>query len=120
MFGRPHFPYSLQTRRSRRHHGKPEYHRNIPSAFFGLVVAGLFAVTIAEPNWFHLDGGLCTGRHVGLYTIFGADDQHLKGIKLVMRSKLLLSKISSYKSVPQEKNNIYFYSVFDILAAESE
>ena len=71
MFPRSHFPYSFHTRRYRRRHGKPEYHRNIPSAFFGLVVTGLFAVIMAEPNWFHLDGGVCTGKHVGLYTIFG-------------------------------------------------
>ena len=79
MFARPHFPYSFQSRRHRRRHGKPDNHRNIPSAFFGLVVTGLFAVTMAEPNWFRLQGGVCTGKHLGLYTIFGMDVEHLKG-----------------------------------------
>jgi len=78
MFPRTHLPYSLHSRRHRRRHGKPEYRRNIPSAFFGLVVTGLFAVTMAEPNWFHLSGGICTGKHIGLYTIFGVDKSQLK------------------------------------------
>lgn len=78
--GRANFPYTFHSRRRRRHrrHGKPEFRRNIPSAFFGLIVTGLYAVTMAEPNWFQLEGGECTGKHLGLYTIFGMDVEHMK------------------------------------------
>ena len=79
---RSHFPYSLHTRRHHRHrrrYGKPDNPRNIPSAFFGLVVTGLYAVTMAEPNWFELHGGECSGKHIGLYTIFGMNIDHVKG-----------------------------------------
>jgi len=81
MFARAPFPYRFHTRRgrSRRRHGKPETNRNIPSAFFGLVVTGLYAITMAEPNWFELDGGICSGRHIGLYTIFGMNIRLIKG-----------------------------------------
>lgn len=82
MFARAPFPYRFHTRRgrSRRRHGKPETNRNIPSAFFGLVVTGLYAITMAEPNWFELDGGICSGRHIGLYTIFGMNIRLIKGM----------------------------------------
>lgn len=81
MFTRAPFPYRLHSRsgRSRRQNGKPDNERNIPSAFFGLVVTGLYAITMAEPNWFNLDGGICSGRHIGLYTIFGMNVKHIKG-----------------------------------------
>jgi len=83
MFTRASFPYHFQSRRSsrrRRRHGKPDSKRNIPAAFFGLVVTGLYAITMAEPNWFELDGGICTGRHIGLYTIFGMNISRIKGM----------------------------------------
>lgn len=81
MFSRAPFPYRLHSRRGRRRrrNGKPNTERNIPSAFFGLVVTGLYAITMAEPNWFELDGGVCTGRHIGLYTIFGMNLKFIKG-----------------------------------------
>jgi len=40
----------------------------------------LYAITMAEPNWFELDGGICTGRHIGLYTIFGMNISRIKGM----------------------------------------
>lgn len=80
MFASTYFPYVLPSQAQRRHrHGKPDSQRNIPAAFFGLIVTGLFAVTLAEPNWFRLSGGECAGKHLGLYTIFGLDLEHLKG-----------------------------------------
>lgn len=94
--GRANFPYTFHSRRRRRHrrHGKPEFRRNIPSAFFGLIVTGLYAVTMAEPNWFQLEGGECTGKHLGLYTIFGMDVEHMKGMYIIriIKSADLASK----------------------------
>lgn len=83
MFARSSIPYYFHSRRSGRHrrsHGKPDNRRNIPSAFFGLVVTGLYAITMAEPNWFQLSGGVCSGKHLGLYTIFGLNVDTLRGM----------------------------------------
>ena len=80
MFSRTSLPYSIQTRRHRRRrrgHGKPDTQRNMASAFFGLVVTGLFAVAMAEPNWFRLTGGYCSGKHLGMYPIFGLKLQNI-------------------------------------------
>ena len=80
MFARTSLPYNIYTRRHRRRrrgHAKPETHRNMAAAFFGLVVTGLFAVAMAEPNWFRLMGGHCSGKHLGMYPIFGLKMQHL-------------------------------------------
>lgn len=83
MFARSSIPYYFHSRangRHRRRYGKPDTRRNIPSAFFGLVVTGLYAITMAEPNWFKLNGGTCSGRRLGLYTIFGFNVDRLRGI----------------------------------------
>ena len=58
-------------RSGRRPFGKPESERNVPAAFFSLLVGGLFAVALAEPNWLSIKGGKCNGHHLGLYKIFG-------------------------------------------------
>ncbi|XP_012558510.2 uncharacterized protein LOC100209854 [Hydra vulgaris] len=58
---------------------KPEVSRNIPSAFFGLVATGLYIVSMAEPNWFRLEGALCSTEHLGLYIIFGSQSKHSDG-----------------------------------------
>ena len=66
-------PYSLHTR-SRRHTrngGKPEPERNIPAAFFSLVVGGIYAVAMAEPKWLKINGGKCNNMAIGLYKLFG-------------------------------------------------
>ena len=84
MFARSSLPYYFDTRYNNRHrrgqvkNGK----RNIPSAFFGLIVTGLYAITMAEPNWFQLDGGVCSGKRLGLYTIFEINTHTFLGIKL--------------------------------------
>ena len=71
-------PYSLRSRRNRgrQNRGKPEPERNIPAAFFSLVVGGIFAVAMAEPNWLSISGGKCNRQHIGLYKIFGVGSQH--------------------------------------------
>lgn len=69
---RAYLPYSLNSRQNgRRNHRKPESDRNIPAAFFSLVVSGIFAVAMAEPNWLTIKGGKCDKQHIGLYQIFG-------------------------------------------------
>jgi len=55
---------------------KPEGGRNLMSAFFSLVVTGLFFVAMAEPNWFKMTGLHCRG-HLGMYPIFGFRLQHI-------------------------------------------
>ena len=67
-------PYSLhgRSRRHRRNGGKPEPERNIPAAFFSLVVGGIYAVAMAEPKWLKIHGGKCNKMAIGLYKIFGS------------------------------------------------
>ena len=79
-------PYSLHTRGRRhgRNASKPEPERNIPAAFFSLVVSGIFAVAMAEPKWMKIHGGKCNNMAIGLYKIFGvgrySSPANLKGI----------------------------------------
>ena len=75
MIPRPwtfHDPMYLPRRRSRRHRSssrrpKPEYDRNIVSAFFALATAVLLAIAEAEPKWIKIVGGKCSGQYLGLY-----------------------------------------------------
>lgn len=78
MLSRSSLPHTFHSRPQRRRgRGKPGTNRNVASAFFGLVVTGLFAVAMAEPNWFHLTGGHCNGKHLGMYPIFGLNLQKI-------------------------------------------
>lgn len=79
MIPRPwnfHDPVYLPRRRSRRNRSstrsrrpKPEYDRNIISAFFALATAVLLAIAEAEPKWIKIIGGKCTGKYLGLYKV---------------------------------------------------
>ena len=84
MTQRSHFQNIVNGRR--RHHRvggrKPEVYRNIPSAFFGLVATGLYIVSMAEPNWFRLEGGACSAGHLGLYVIFGSHSNRSRGTNM--------------------------------------
>ena len=79
-------PYSLDSRsvQNRRNGRKPEPERNIPAAFFSLVVGGIFAVAMAEPKWLTIHGGKCNDMAIGLYKLFGvgrySSPTALKGI----------------------------------------
>lgn len=55
------------SRRTRR--PKPEYERNIVSAFFALTSAVLIAIAEAEPKRLKIDGGRCDGDYLGLYKV---------------------------------------------------
>jgi len=76
MLPRPlYFPYqsSLSRRRPRNRRSsrrpKPEYERNIVSAFFALASAVLLAIAEAEPKWLHIVSGKCAGKYIGMYKI---------------------------------------------------
>eukprot|EP00794_Sanderia_malayensis_P005351 gene5351-6022_t len=87
---RAYMPY--RSRRHRQNLGKPEPERNIPAAFFSLVIGGIFAVAMAEPNWLKIKGGKCDGQYIGLYKIFGVghhSDQELEE-KFCMNAKVLI------------------------------
>lgn len=81
-----------RSRNHRRNNGKPEPERNIPAAFFSLVVGGIFAVAMAEPNWLSINGGKCDGHHIGLYKMFGVGHHTEKELedKYCMNNKVLL------------------------------
>ncbi|XP_029197685.1 transmembrane protein 127-like [Acropora muricata] len=71
-----HFPNpsSSSRRRSRynrrgSHRPKPEYERNVVSAFFALASAVLLAIAEAEPKWLHILSGKCEGKIIGLYKV---------------------------------------------------
>lgn len=61
------FSRRRNSRRGRR--PKPEYERNIVSAFFALTSAVLVAIAEAEPKWVKIDGGRCDGDYLGLYKV---------------------------------------------------
>lgn len=62
--------HGFQRRNARRtRRPKPEYERNIVSAFFALTSAVLIAIAEAEPKWLKIDGGRCDGNYVGLYKV---------------------------------------------------
>ena len=63
--------YSRRRSRSRRssRRPKPEYDRNIVSAFFALASAVLLAIAEAEPKWLRIVGGRCSGQYIGLYKV---------------------------------------------------
>ncbi|XP_020623822.1 transmembrane protein 127-like [Orbicella faveolata] len=76
MLPRPlYFPYqsSYSRRRPRNRRSsrrpKPEYERNIVSAFFALASAVLLAIAEAEPKWLHIVGGKCEGKYIGMYKV---------------------------------------------------
>lgn len=76
MLPRPlYFPlqssYSRRRSRNRRNsrRPKPEYERNIVSAFFALASAVLLAIAEAEPKWLHVVTGKCEGKYIGLYKV---------------------------------------------------
>lgn len=79
MIPRPwnfHDPVYLPRRRSRRNRissrsrrPKPEYDKNIVSAFFALATAVLLAIAEAEPKWIKIIGGKCSGQYLGLYKV---------------------------------------------------
>jgi hypothetical protein len=56
-----------RDRNSRR--PKPEYERNVVSAFFALASAVLIAIAEAEPKWLRIVGGRCSGDYIGLYKV---------------------------------------------------
>ena len=58
---------SRRSRHSRR--PKPEYQRNVVSAFFALASAVLIAIAEAEPKWMKIVGGRCDGYYIGLYKV---------------------------------------------------
>lgn len=66
-------PSSSLRRRSRIRRNsrrpKPEYERNIVSAFFALASAVLLAIAEAEPKWLHIVTGKCEGKYIGLYKV---------------------------------------------------
>ena len=63
-----HLRRRSRNRRSSRR-PKPEYERNIFSAFFALASAVLLAIAEAEPKWLHIVSGKCEGRYIGLYKV---------------------------------------------------
>ena len=76
MLPRPlYFPYqsSYSRRRPRNRRSsrrpKPEYERNIVSAFFALASAVLLAIAEAEPKWLHIVSGKCEGKYIGMYKV---------------------------------------------------
>lgn len=76
MLPRPlYFPYqsSYSRRRPRNRRSsrrpKPEYERNIVSAFFALASAVLLAIAEAEPKWLHIVSGKCEGKFIGMYKV---------------------------------------------------
>ena len=76
MLPRPlYFPYqsSYSRRRPRNRRSsrrpKPEYERNIVSAFFALAAAVLLAIAEAEPKWLHIVSGKCEGKYIGMYKV---------------------------------------------------
>ena len=76
MLPRPlYFPYqsSYSRRRPRNRRSsrrpKPEYERNIVSAFFALGSAVLLAIAEAEPKWLHIVSGKCEGKYIGMYKV---------------------------------------------------
>ena len=76
MLPRPlYFPYqsSYSRRRPRNRRSsrrpKPEYERNIISAFFALASAVLLAIAEAEPKWLHIVSGKCEGKYIGMYKV---------------------------------------------------
>ncbi|XP_068709642.1 transmembrane protein 127-like [Montipora capricornis] len=66
-------PSSSARRRSRYRRGsrrpKPEYERNVISAFFALASSVLLAIAEAEPKWLHIITGKCEGKYIGLYKV---------------------------------------------------
>ena len=64
--------FSRRRNSRRSHHSrrpKPEYERNIVSAFFALTSAVLIAIAEAEPKWLKIVGGRCNGDYIGLYKV---------------------------------------------------
>ncbi|CAH3014521.1 unnamed protein product [Porites evermanni] len=77
-------PSSYSRRRSRNRRSsrrpKPEYERNIVSAFFALASAVLLAIAEAEPKWLHIVSGKCQGKYMGLYKVIAY--KHPEDLKL--------------------------------------
>lgn len=94
-------PYrSGQNGRSR---SKPEPERNIPAAFFSLIVGGIFAVAMAEPKWLTIHGGKCNNQPIGLYKIFGVgrytSQTTLKGLGYQFNSSSIFEWRALWKKV---------------------
>ena len=85
-----------RSRNHRRNNGKPEPERNIPAAFFSLVVGGIFAVAMAEPIWLSINGGKCDGHHIGLYKMFGVGHHTEKELEGIWTAELYTKAVYTF------------------------
>lgn len=81
-----------RNRNSRR--PKPEYERNVVSAFFALASAVLIAIAEAEPKWLRIVGGRCSGDYIGLYKVIAYKSAKSLGERRIVLLLLLFYVIS--------------------------